>query len=146
MKAETTRRPLLPACAHEVHPAAPPGRADRLGDRGLQAFVRIGDDQLQPAQAAVRQGAHKVRPDGFGLRGADLHFQHFAPAVGIDADRDDDREGDDAAATPGVQITAVRAFAAMRRGSRKPGNYLPFLNLGTRSSTAPARVSRSRSR
>jgi hypothetical protein len=43
-------------------------------------------------------------------------------------------------------ITAVRAFSAVRCGSRKPGTELPFPSLGMRNSTAPARVSRSRSR
>src|SRR6266545_2943177 len=37
----------------EVHFAALPGRPDAdLGERGLQARVGVGDDQLHPAQAA----------------------------------------------------------------------------------------------
>jgi hypothetical protein len=51
--------------------------------------------------------------------------------------------------TPRMQpsrMTATRAFSAMRRGSGKPGKQLPFLSLGMRSSTVPARVSQSRSR
>jgi hypothetical protein len=54
MKAETTRRPLLPACArafaHEVHAAALPGRGEDLRDGGLDALVRVGDHQLDAAQ------------------------------------------------------------------------------------------------
>jgi hypothetical protein len=51
--------------------------------------------------------------------------------------------------TPWMQaswITAVSAFSAIRRGSRKPGKYDPRRSLGMRSSTVPARVSQSRSR
>jgi hypothetical protein len=33
--------------AHEVDAAAPPGCAQHLCDGGLDAFVRIGDDELQ---------------------------------------------------------------------------------------------------
>ena len=42
--------------AHEVDPAALPGGADEhRGDRGLQPGVGIGDDQLDPAEAAGLQ-------------------------------------------------------------------------------------------
>src|ERR1700761_4040714 len=36
-------------------------------------------------------------------------------------------------------MTAVSAFSARRRGSRKPGKYEPLRSLGIRSSTVPAR-------
>jgi len=36
--------------AHEVDPATLPGRAEHLGDRRLDAFVSIGDDQLDPCR------------------------------------------------------------------------------------------------
>ena len=41
--------------AHEVHAAALPGRAEHLGDRRLDALVRVGDDELHaPAGRAGR--------------------------------------------------------------------------------------------
>jgi len=43
-------------------------------------------------------------------------------------------------------MTAVRAFSAIRRGSRKPGKSLPLRSLGMRNSTVPARAWQSRSR
>ena len=52
-----------------------------LGDSGLQALVRVGDDQLDAAQAAAAQLAQKLGPEGLGLGGADIHAQHLAPAV-----------------------------------------------------------------
>ena len=38
--------------AHEVDAAALPGGAQHLGDRGLDALMGVGDDQLDAAQAA----------------------------------------------------------------------------------------------
>ena len=43
-------------------------------------------------------------------------------------------------------MTAVSAFSASRRGSRRPWKYEPFLSFGMRNSTVPARVSHTRSR
>jgi hypothetical protein len=43
-------------------------------------------------------------------------------------------------------MTAVRAFSAVRRGSRNEGRYEPFLSFGIASSTRPARVSQALSR
>ena len=43
-------------------------------------------------------------------------------------------------------MTAVSAFSASRRGSKKPGNYEPLRSFGMRSSIIPARVSQTRSR
>src|SRR6188472_4136341 len=41
--------------AHEVHAAALPGRRQNLADGGLQALMRVGDDELDTTQAASRQ-------------------------------------------------------------------------------------------
>ena len=38
--------------AHEVNAAALPCRAEQLGDSGLDAFMRIGDDELHAPEAA----------------------------------------------------------------------------------------------
>jgi hypothetical protein len=37
------------------NPAALPGRAEHLGDGGLQAFVGVGDDQLDASEATAGQ-------------------------------------------------------------------------------------------
>ncbi len=67
--------------AHEMNPATLPCGAENLGDGRLEAFVRIGDDELDAAQSAPGQLAQELGPDRLGLRGADLHAQHLAPAV-----------------------------------------------------------------
>ena len=59
MKAETTRRPLLPAWASALRMKWTRQRYQLaygdLGDRRLDAFVRVGDDELHPAQAPPAQ-------------------------------------------------------------------------------------------
>jgi hypothetical protein len=65
----------------------------------------VGDHQLDAAQPPARERAQEVGPEGLGLRRADGQAEHLAPAVAIDADRDDDR--DDAAVAPRLHIGGV---------------------------------------
>ena len=94
-KAETTRRPFLLACARafrmKVDAATSPGGAENLGGGALQPFVGVGDDELDPTQAASRQLAQELAPERLGFRGANVEAEHFAPAVGVDADGDGER-------------------------------------------------------
>jgi len=46
----------------------------------------------------------------------------------------------------GHSQSAVSAFSAVRRGSRKLGKYEPFLSFGIARSTWPVRVCQGRSR
>jgi hypothetical protein len=57
--------------AHEVDAAALPSGVEDLGDGGFQPLIGVGDNQLDAAQAAPRQLAQEVEPEGLGLRGAD---------------------------------------------------------------------------
>jgi len=93
--------------AHKMNAAALPCGAQHLGDSGFDTFMGIGDHKLHAAQAAPRQLAQELRPDRLGFRGADLHAQHLAPAVGIDAHGDDDGDRDDAPATADFQVGRV---------------------------------------
>ena len=67
----------------------------------------IGDDQLDPGQTAAFQHPQEFEPEGFRLRGADLHTQHLAPAIGVDGHGDTDRDGDDAPVLPAFDIGSV---------------------------------------
>ena len=67
------------------------------GDGGLQTLVGVGDDELHAPQAAAGELAQECRPEGLGLRRADVHAEDLPPAVGVDADRDDHGDRDDAA-------------------------------------------------
>src|SRR5512147_1461993 len=83
--------------AHEMNPASLPSGVQDFGDGGLQAFMGVGDHQLDPAPAAAGELAQEARPEGLGLRRADIHPHNLAPAVRVDADRNDDGDGDDTA-------------------------------------------------
>ena len=169
--------------------------------------MSVGDDQLDPAQAAPGELPEEGGPEGLGFGGTDLEPQDFAPAVAVDADGDDDGDRDDAAGLANLHVGGVdpqigpipldRAveegfdppvdlFAQPRYlalgdaahphrldqfvdragrdaldvgfldhcGERLLGHAarfeeegeLPFLSLGMRNSTLPARVCQSRSR
>ncbi|ESW65103.1 hypothetical protein X773_32235 [Mesorhizobium sp. LSJC285A00] len=88
--------------------AAPlPCRAQHLGDDRLEAFVSIGDDELDAAQAATCQLAQELCPDRLGLRGANLHAQYLAPAVRVNADGDDNGDRDDPPTAADLQVSGV---------------------------------------
>src|SRR5437016_13519537 len=77
--------------AHEVNATALPRGVQNPGDGGLQPFMSVRDDELDAAQTPPGELAQEVSPEGLGLRGADRQAQHLAPAVAVDADRDDHR-------------------------------------------------------
>ena len=64
-------------------------------------------DQLDAAQAAAGELAQEGGPEGLGLGGADVHAEHLAPAVAVDADRDDHRDRDDAAVLAHLHVGGV---------------------------------------
>ena len=78
-----------------------------FGDRGLQPLVGVGDDELHAAQAAAGELAQELDPERLGLRRADVHAEHLAPAVGVDADRDDHRHRDDPPVLAHLQVGRV---------------------------------------
>ena len=95
--------------AHEVYAAALPGGIQDPGGGGLEAFMGIGDHQLDAAQAAPGQGAQELGPEGLGLRGADGHAQDLTPALVVDRHGDDHGDRDNAPQWHGVGVgIAVR--------------------------------------
>jgi hypothetical protein len=59
--------------------------------------VCVGDHQPNPGQAASGQGAQEREPAGAVLAGGDVDVEDLAVAVGVDADRDQGVDVDDAA-------------------------------------------------
>jgi hypothetical protein len=53
--------------AHEVDAAAPPGRLQRLGDRGLQSFMRVGDNELWRDNLSEKSATIRMRRSGRGF-------------------------------------------------------------------------------
>lgn len=78
------------------HAAALPGGVENLSDRGFDPLTGVGDDELDAAQAAPRELAQERGPERLGLRQADVHAEHLAPAIAVDPDRDDHRDRDNA--------------------------------------------------
>ncbi len=74
--------------AHPVHPAALLARGEHLAGSGAQSLVIIGDDQLDPAKAPIRQRTQEGFPEGLCLRRSGGDAQHFAAAIGVDANGD----------------------------------------------------------
>ena len=91
----------------KMNPAALPRRLEDAGDGGLDAAVGVGDDQLDPGQAAALELAQELDPEGLGLRRADVHAQHLAPAVGVDGHRDGDGDRDDAPVLADLHVGGV---------------------------------------
>ena len=58
--------------------------------------MRIRDHQLDAAQAATRERAQKLGPEGLGLGDPDRDAQHLAPAIAVNRHRDDHSDRDDA--------------------------------------------------
>ena len=80
-------------------------------DRGLQAGVGVGDDQLHPVEAAGLQRAQERGPERPVLAVADVEAQHLAAAVGGDPGGDHDRLGHHPVVRPGP-------CSRWRRGTR----------------------------
>ena len=62
---------------------------------------------LTPRRPRRLQLAQELGPEGLGLRGADVHAEHLAPAVGVDPDGDDHRDRDDAMVAAHLHVGRV---------------------------------------
>ncbi len=69
----------------EGHPAAPRGGVEHRRCRRTQAFVVIGNDQLDAAQATIGQRAQEALPEGCSLGGLGGRAQQFTSPIGVDA-------------------------------------------------------------
>ena len=111
MKAETTRRPLLPAWASALRMKWTRQRCQvalsTLATAALMPSWASEIDELDAAQAAAGELAQERGPERLGLGGADVHAENFAPAVAVDADRDDHRDRDDAAVLAHLHVGGV---------------------------------------
>src|SRR4051812_30947059 len=78
--------------------AALPRATEDLGDRGLQAGVRVGDRELDADQAALDQAPEELGPERLGLGLADVDREDLAPPALMHAVGHDERLVDHAAA------------------------------------------------
>jgi hypothetical protein len=109
--------------AHEVHAATLPSGVEHLGDGGLDALMGVRDDQLDAAQAAAGELAQERRPECLSLRRSNVHAENFAPAIAVDADRDDHRDRHDAPLLAHLHVGGVdpqiRPVALDRTGEER---------------------------
>ena len=107
---------------HEVDPAALPGGVQHPGGGDLEPLMRVGDHQLDTAQAAAGETAQELGPEGLGLRWADVQAQHLTAAVGVGPDRHDHRDRDDPAGLADLDVGGVdpqiRPVALDRAGQK----------------------------
>jgi hypothetical protein len=107
--------------AHEVHPAALPGRAEQhRHDRLLEAGVGVGDDQLGAGEPTGLEGAQERGPEGAVLRVADRAAEHLAVPVGGHAGGDHHRLGDDPAVDPRRAVGGVEEHVGKRGLGQRP--------------------------
>ncbi len=93
--------------AHGMHAATLPGGVSNLADGSFEAFMRIGDHQLDATQAAAPQAAQEVGPECFCLRRADRHAKDLPPAVGVDAGGDRDGDADNTASLTHLDVSCI---------------------------------------
>ena len=107
--------------AHEVDPAALPGRAEQhAADRGLQALVGVGDHQLHSVQAAGLQRAQERGPERAVLAVPDVEAEHLPPAVGGHPGGDHHRLGHDPPVDPGLAVGGVEEHVRERGVGQGP--------------------------
>ena len=148
MKAETTRRPLLPACASTL-------RMKCTRQRCQEACSTLPTAAFMPSCASEITSLTPRRPRRASERRKSVQKvsaseapiampEHLAPAVGVDADGDDHRDRDDAPAARGpsrrsrpARDTASPPPAAGGGNGVRPGT---FSSLSTQTGKRIVRV------
>jgi hypothetical protein len=92
--------------------------AEHPADRRFEPLVSIGDDQLDPAQAAPRQALQKRRPERLGFRCADVQPDDLAPAIGVRRHGDYRGNRDDAATLALPQVGGLEPQIRPLAGER----------------------------
>src|SRR5271170_7026070 len=94
--------------AHEVHAATLPARANDALGGGFQPLVRVGDHQLDAAQATLRQALQEAGPEGLGFRRANAEPDDLAPSFGVGGHSDYRGDRDDASALAHLQVGRIQ--------------------------------------
>jgi hypothetical protein len=113
----------------------------------LEPFVRVGDHQLDPAQATPEQGLQERRPERLGFRRAEAQAHNLPLTLGVHGNRDYRRHGDDPTALPDLQVGGIEPEIrppALQRALQKAVH--PFIDvlaeLGDRALADPAQTHR----
>lgn len=101
----------------------------------LDLFVGVGDDELDAAPGELAQ---ERGPERLGFGRTDIHAEHFAPAVAVEADRNDQRDRYDVphSGAPSRRWRgSTDAASRPRSGGRETSSLVIYLiqTLGTNS-------------
>ena len=114
-----------------------------LGDGGLDALVGVGDHQLDAAKPAARELAQELGPERLGLGRPNIHAQNLAPAITVDADRDDHRNRHNAPALAHLQVGRVDPQKGQSPSIGRHKKAFTFSSISDRTSFWLKRYSRS---
>ena len=122
----------------EVELAALPGQGGKDGAAGgAQAGVVVGDEELEAAEAALLEAREEVAPVDFGFAQGDADAEDLALAVGTDAQGDEHRAVEHAAAVADLFIAGIEEDV----GEGTEGAGAPELEIGVEAGGALADLS-----
>jgi hypothetical protein len=91
-----------------MNAASLPRRAQHTADRRLQAFVRVGDDELGATQAALDQALQERRPEDLRLRRPNVQAHDFPFALSVHRHSDYHRHRPDLPALALLEIGGIQ--------------------------------------
>jgi hypothetical protein len=90
-----------------VPAAALPAGVEDAADRGFEAFMGVGDNQLDAAQSASVQAAQELTPERLRFRRSDMQADNFAFAIGVCGHSDYCGDTDNTAALPLLEVRGI---------------------------------------
>jgi len=99
-------------------PAALPWRSEPRVIAAFRPACAPEITSFTPRKPRAREFAEELEPEGFGLGAADIHPQHLAPSIAVDAHRDGDRLG---VTAPGAAVEVVDIAPAGAPGRARGG-------------------------
>lgn len=101
-----------------MHAATLPGGTEKhRTDRGFQPFVGVGNDQLDPGQAASSQAAQEAGPERLVLTVTNIHAEDFTFAISSDTDGGDHRLGHEAMVQAGFAAGGIEKHVGVAVGA-----------------------------
>lgn len=106
--------------AHRVDSAAlPAGTSELAADRGDEASVGVGDDELHALETALVEVARELGPERLVLRVAQVDTEDFSTAVAAQSGGDHDRFGHDMAVLSDMDVGGIEPHVEERLMTRR---------------------------
>ena len=126
----------------EMHTAALPAAAlQHSADRVDQTAVGIADDELDPCESSLLEGADELAPEALAFAVSDLETEQFPAAVGVDAHGDDNGSGADlhGSAQPAVEVGGIEVEVGVTLALQRPVQEGLHLQIDFRADAAHLR-------